>query len=398
MNKCSIKMILGLAVATATLSGCAGSKSTERETVTHQWNSARAGVQFALANQCYQNGSLDKARQAIDQALALDPKHVPSIILSARIAIEQAQLEYAARQLELAGTLDPKNPDIDYFLGVIYQRWQRPESALECYARANDKAPAELSYLMARSEMLVSLGRQSDALALLSGKLSYFENSAAIRDAVGQLYVQIGQYPEACQALREARILDNADLQIQEHLALASYYNHQYRDAVDLLIPLLQQTNYTQRADLFTALGESCMQLNRPREARRAFESASQLDPASATIWVRLGKAAMEMDDPRRAEICMNKAIALSPSLGEAHLLLGYIHLKSGDLSPALLSFQQASSLDRKDAVSLCMIGYVLEKMGRSDQAMHYYAQALKIQPGSELATKLMAGVDAGPQ
>ena len=40
------------------------------------------------------------------------------------------------------------------------------------------------------------------------------------------------------------------------------------------------------------------------------------------------------------------------------------------------------------------MIGYVYEKIGRNDEAMQCYAKALKINPGDELATQLMASVD----
>ena len=40
-------------------------------------------------------------------------------------------------------------------------------------------------------------------------------------------------------------------------------------------------------------------------------------------------------------------------------------------------------------------IGYVLEKQGKSEQAIKFYGEALKIKPGDELATRLMASVDA---
>ena len=55
-------------------------------------------------------------------------------------------------------------------------------SAYPAYA-ASDKAPAELPYLLARAEMLVELERSEEAMTLLQGKVVYFENSAAIRDA-----------------------------------------------------------------------------------------------------------------------------------------------------------------------------------------------------------------------
>jgi Flp pilus assembly protein TadD len=40
------------------------------------------------------------------------------------------------------------------------------------------------------------------------------------------------------------------------------------------------------------------------------------------------------------------------------------------------------------------MVGYTLQKLGRADEASRYYAKALKMKPGDEMARKLMASVD----
>jgi hypothetical protein len=37
------------------------------------------------------------------------------------------------------------------------------------------------------------------------------------------------------------------------------------------------------------------------------------------------------------------------------------------------------------------MIGYVLEKSGKAREALGFYAQALKLKPHDEMATRLMA-------
>src|SRR5690606_39938302 len=64
-------------------------------------------------------------------------------------------LELAQKFCDQARKLDEKNAEADYLSGVIYQRWQRPETSLAYYTSATEKAPSELPYLMARSEMLV---------------------------------------------------------------------------------------------------------------------------------------------------------------------------------------------------------------------------------------------------
>ncbi|MDB5301825.1 MAG: hypothetical protein JWO87_3488, partial [Phycisphaerales bacterium] len=39
-----------------------------------------------------------------------------------------------------------------------------------------------------------------------------------------------------------------------------------------------------------------------------------------------------------------------------------------------------------------------LEKLGRSGEALQFYSRALKIKPGDEMASQLMAGVDLHDQ
>src|SRR4051812_10044327 len=157
---------LALFAAVAFAPGCSNQhRQTQHEQATKQWSNARATVLCGLARDQYQTGNLDKSRQTCDEALNIDPTYAPLHLLSARLAIEQGQLERAEHELKEATKIDPKVAEADYLLGVVYQRWQKPEAALDAYARASSKQPAELAYVMAESEMLVALDRESEALS-----------------------------------------------------------------------------------------------------------------------------------------------------------------------------------------------------------------------------------------
>jgi len=109
---------------------------------------------------------------------------------------------------------------------------------------------------------------------------------------------------------------------------------------------------------------------------------------------VSLGRVAMQLGDDKRAELSLKRAVATDPANSEARLLTGYLRLRQKKYNEALASFQRASALDAKDTTSICMVGYALQKLGRNDEAAKYYAKALKIKPGDEMARKLMASVD----
>jgi Flp pilus assembly protein TadD len=268
---------------------------------------------------------------------------------------------------------------------------------LEFYQQASAKAPTELAYLLAEAEMMVAMNHSAEALDMLKGKVVYFEHSGTIRDAVGQLLMEAGRYEEAVPMFREASILSEDDLGIHERLAMALFHTKRYRQSAEILSRLVQNDGYSKRTDLFLVLAQCQLAIGKPRDARYSVETATQLEPYNAHAWQCLGRASLECGDLRRAEMSLGRSAKLDASCGETYLLLGYTHLRQDKLSNSMADFQKASSLDQRDTVSMCMIGYALQKMGKSDQAMQYYAKALRIKPGDDMATQLMAEVDVRP-
>ena len=390
----STKQLISLALL-GVLAGCSPQvkKVTPTEAGTRQWNGTRANVLASLGRDQYEAGNFEKARQSFNDAIRLDPENANIRILSARLAIEQAQIELAEKELRLARQFDPKSAEAEYLSGVVYQRWQKPDLAYEFYSHASDKAPADISYLMAKSEMLVAMDRAPEALKMLQDKVIYFEHSAAIRDAVGELLVGQKKYVAAADMLRQASMLTPDDATLKEHLGLAEFYAREYEEAALVLDKLLKDARYAKRSDLHAALGECRFELGKYREARDSFDIATKIDPGTAGLWLGLGKCALQLGDQRRAELALKKAISIDPASSEVNLLIGYLRLRQNRLPEALVAFKAAGGAEAGDTVSMCMTGYVLEKLGRTDEAIQYYGRALKRNPNDELATKLMAGI-----
>ncbi len=392
-------IIVALTSSAITLTGGCASQvqtKTQQQQAREQWDTTRATVLYGLARDQYQNGNFDKCTTTLADALRIDATNAKIHELAGKLAIEQGKLELAEEHLKLARQYDPKDAEADYLSGVVCQRWQKPEAAYEFYSHAAQKMPSELSYVLAQSEMLVSMNRSSEALALLEDKLIYFEHSAIIRDAAGQLLSQQGKFPEAIEMLHSASILATDDGRIREHLALAFYANRQYRDASDIFSRLLADHTNDTRADLYLAQGDCQLQLNHPADARGSFDVASRLSAADLAPWLGLAQAALQLNDLPRAELATQRAVALNSQSPQVCLLMGYVRTRQNRITDALTAFSRAHQLDSDDTTSLCMMGYALEKLGRSGEAMKCYMQALKLQPKDELAAKLLAKLDVG--
>lgn len=387
------RWVVPLALAGLCMMGCQSSHKPTEDAV-KRWNEARASVLAGLAEHQYKSGQFDQARKTLDQAVVLTPDSAKLHVLSARIALEQGQLELAQREAAQAQQLDPKNAQADYCSGIVYQRWQKPATALQYYTSASEKAPTELAYVLARSEMMVALDQSDKALALLQSKLVYFENSAALRDAMGMIYMNQGKYAQASEFFGQASVFADDDLVIREHYALSLYLAREYRRAVPVFERLSGDKAIESRPDLQQAMGECLMHVGRSRDALEHFQSAVRLDANQASAWVALAQCEMELGDLQLTREALRRALSLAPTSAQANLLMGYVCLRGGELDGALKAFKAASRADPHDSTSSCMVGYVLQKQGRTAEARQWYDAALKLSPHDELASRLLADVE----
>ena len=96
-----------------------------------------------------------------------------------------------------------------------------------------------------------------------------------------------------------------------------------------------------------------------------------------------------------RVREAAERALALDDSLAQAHTCMALALVwYDWNFAQGEKEFQRAIALNPKDTTSICMVGYALQKLGRTNEASQYYAKALKIKPGDEMARKLMASVD----
>ncbi len=391
--KNSIATCVGAALSVAAISGCSNNNTatpTQKEQATRQWNQTRAGVMAGLAKDQFNGGSFDKARATVNEAIQADPENASLYILAAQIAIEQDSLIEADKNVTKARLLAPTNAEALYISGVIAQRWQRNEEALNYYTQAENSNPSELAFLLARAETLVVLDRKSEALSALKDKLVYFDNSSAIRDAIGQLLLEKGQVDDAADMFRQASILSPNDLSIKERYATTLFGASKFEAAADVLTDIVSHADAAKRADLWAYLGECRMQQGRAAESRAAFQKAAEIDPSSNFAWMGVAKAALLLNDLPRADAASKRAAALKPERADVQLVEGYVSLRQGKLEEAMVAFRKASALDPSDSVSLCMLGKVMEQQGNNSGALNMYAKALRVNPSDDLAASLM--------
>ena len=391
-------MILPLASAAlaASLVGCTGQSKHNAEYVSSaelRHRGIKAASEYEMARQAFLSGNLEKAMQKIDQSLSQNPSVALSHVLRARILNELGRLGDALDSLEFAKTSDPNRADTYYYEGVIYERLQRREKALEAFTLAVQNDPTSEQYAIARTETLIDLGRYAEAESTLVESSTLFENSAAIQQTLGRLAMLLGDNENAVVRFREARLLAPDETVIVEDLIDAQIRTNRFAEAEHNISRLLTQGGFASRRDLKLLQARCLVELDRTMEARSILNdlTADRAGAGDADAWLLMGRVSIAMNDERRLRESSRRAVQLAPNSGEAQLLAAMSARIEGDMDRAGTFANRAAELSPNDATVLTMLGLIELERGNVQHAQYAFAKALKIQPDNESLVSLMA-------
>lgn len=358
-----------------------------------RWLSMRSGMMLQMAQQQFDTGDLDQAEKTLTDAISLDAKNPRLFILAGRIALERGQLERAYQRLDTSIQLNPKIAEAHYFQGIVLQRWQRYGDALEAYRRAYALQADSPAFLLAISEMLTVTDRTEEAIALLTEKVTYFDQNAGVRAALGQLHMMRKQYDKAVDYYRQAALLKPDDLRLVEGLAAAQLEAGRTTEAIAGYERLCADKSRANRRDLPLALARAYEQAGRSGDARTIYVKLTRLDPADAEPWLKLGQLAWAQGDTGGALLAAKEATGRAPKNPAGYLLAGLIWQKRGNLEEALRNFDRAAELAPQNNEAVILRGITLQRAGRSAAASAAYAEAVRRVPTDARAQELLASV-----
>jgi tetratricopeptide (TPR) repeat protein len=393
------RLVIG-ALAVLTFAGCANDTVAKNHQQwvkdgNDKWLSMRSGLMLQTAQRQFDTGDLEQAEKTLGEAMTMDGQNPRLMVLAGRVCVERGQLERAYLLLDKAIGLDPKLPEARYYQGLVMQRWQRYPAALEQYHEAYVLAPDNVAFLLAEAEMDVALDQPETALRVLTEKLTYFDQNAGIRAAVGHLHLMAKRYEKAAEFFRQAALLRPDDTQMAEDLALAQMAAGQTAAAIETLRKLLATPGTAGRRDLQHALGAAYTDAGQMADAQNVYLKLTQTDPADGPAWLKLGEVCWAQDDTAGAVLAANRAAAQMPRDPRGYLLAGLVYQKRGQLDQALSSFDRAAELSPQASRPVILRGITLEQAGLRADAAKAYAEALRRQPDDPRAKQLLAHVSA---
>jgi Tfp pilus assembly protein PilF len=126
-------------------------------------------------------------------------------------------------------------------------------------------------------------------------------------------------------------------------------------------------------------LGLSSWKSGQLDRARKAFESALELDSSHVKSYVNLARVLLDEGRKDEALVRIRQAVALDTTSGDAWRVLGRVHGELGNVEDAVSAYQTALAIDPDDRWAMNNMGLVLIRAGRYDEALLPLARAVQI-------------------
>jgi tetratricopeptide (TPR) repeat protein len=312
-----------------------------------------AAVQFRL-------NDLAAARQAVDQALQLDPQSEDAILVRARIFIAEEKYKEA---LVLLDKMLAKRPDHSSYYAI----------KLGIYEHLDD---------------------QSAVLQTYSEMVQQFPDNNAYQQALIQHHIDAGNLDQAETLLK--RNVEEDPQNVEEKLRVARFLNlnRSSAEAIDLLKIYIEQDS--DAYPLQFALAEIYLRNNQTEQAIGLYEGIirdDELQPnglQARNVLARIYLLAGLLSD---SKALIDEVLAQDKNNENAMLVLARFNLAEGKQDDAISNMRTVLRDNPTSIEALTLLGQAQEEQGASNLAIETLGKAFKMNPASAMIVNQLAAV-----
>jgi putative PEP-CTERM system TPR-repeat lipoprotein len=369
-----------------------------------------------------------KAKEAYEQALALQPASGAALIGMARYALTQKDLPAAEQYVADAVSKDPKNAEAWFFKGSLVRSQGKLEDALAAYSQvvalkpdhrvayvekaqveiglgkfdlakadlalANKMTPGGLQVVFTQAMLDSTEGRNAEARESLQKVLRVAPTHLPSILMSGAVELRLGMMVQAEQHLRQYLNAYPDNLQARKLLAQTLLQSAKPADASAVLSPALKATSAAGDAQLYALAGESSLKSRDFSKATEYFERANALAPNTAALHTSLGISKMGEGDKAAALTELQQGATLETKSANPGIALVRAQLAVKNFDAALTAVDALEKQQPKDPQVHDLKGIVYVAKGDTTNARTYFEKAIALKPGYFPATVNLARLD----
>jgi tetratricopeptide (TPR) repeat protein len=307
---------------------------------------------------------------ALLSCISLTAQDAAALNAAGARALTSGDLKIALSQFEKAAKLDPKNPELQFNLGLTLLRLGRPEQAAAPLERASSDPDlsAEARHLL--GTCYFQLLNHAKVVSVLKG-LTDGPRAEHVLYMLEESNRMLGHVAEARDAFRELnrRFPDSA----WTHYLMAIAYENQ--PAVDKAIEEYKAAlaRDPKLPNAAFAIGYLYWRQQDAESAKSWLEKQVETQPCHALAVFYLGQIARAEQDKAAAEKHYRRAISCDADSVEAHIRLGMTLEDMNQNAEAIVELKRAIELAPENSTAHYRLALVYKKVGRAKDSEAEY-------------------------
>jgi tetratricopeptide (TPR) repeat protein len=351
---------------------------------------------LALADVALRSGSADEARVLLQQAEKIAPRSVLVYTALSHLLVQRKDFIGAVDAIDKAIALDPKSPALHVTKGEVYALGLRDGAKAQAEFRAAialDASDASAHYALGLS--LEQAGRYREATAELQRAADLNPGYATGWVALGS--AQTGAGDRAAALASYDRALKISPALWTAHTGRGDIFESEgrYDDAIAAYQEALKGN--PRAAWLLARLGAVEAMAKRPADAEKHYRAALSIEPRQP---VAMNNLAFLLADQKRnldeaLELAQKSLESLPPSADYAWDTLAWVRRARGELTEAAKILEPIAAHAKSPAM-VYHLGVVYADMGRKDDAAAMFDKALRLAPNYAPAAEAKKRLAAG--
>jgi tetratricopeptide (TPR) repeat protein len=224
-------------------------------------------------------------------------------------------------------------------------------------------------------------GRLEDAVRAYKTVLRDDERAVGVLNLLGLAQFQLGQLPEAIDALGRVAHFDPNFPNIDFHLGQVLQAQGRLEDALDRYEKAVARA--PQDAGALTGLGTVLAAMKRYDEAVAVYRRAATIDPRSGELWHNLGNALQSAEQYDEATAAYQRELELRPDHVPALDSLCRMLFREGRHKEAIEVGKRLIALEPDNPEHPSNLANALSFLGRDEEALAAYDRAAALDPAS---------------
>src|SRR5690554_4079329 len=354
-------------------------RKKKRSTAEHSVRRERARALTAQGVDLHGRGDLVGAERAYREALRLDPANPLLLHYLGLIAAQKGSFKEAERLIAKAITREPANVEALRNLGKVRLTSGNPQAAEEVLRKALQFAPDDPPTLTVLGATLSALGQHEPAVSTLRTAAEKAPEDPETLNYLGVALASLNRHQEArdafLKALKVAPGFGDALLNLGEaHLVLGE---HQATER--LARSALQGASGHPR--LLDLLARALAASGKPAAALEAARHAVAARPEDLQLRFNLAVTLQEAGEWAEAEALYKSLVKQKPSFAAAWANLGAILHKQDRVEEALPALRRALELEPQHLQARLNLANALEQASRLDEAEEQLRLGLRQAP-----------------